>query len=235
MAFTQLGLAAGGALLGGVLSAGAAKQQNKAIKRTAETNFKAVDQNIRQSRMAFFEETEAASKALRARLGAARAGLGFDGGQSATQYLAQQVVDAEMDQLIRRSNQQATEQALQSQKEAVAAQASQGMVDPTIAGIQGAMSGAQQGMALGSAIDGLQMASAQEGLLADQRALAQTEQQLFQTQIHGLNQRLQFEQQMLGFSRQQFGAAAEMRSALGHSPFTLFPTRGNPLLPGGGS
>src|SRR5258705_3968611 len=150
-----LALAGIGALIGGTLAASAASKQKKAVKKAAGINFASVNQQIGQSRLALIDANQIASHQLQSQVGAIRAAAPIGIGQDLTRYIAQSVLDAEADTYIRRFNESNQEKALELQKQTIAANAKAGMVSPTTAGIQGAIGGAQTGLSVAGAVQGL--------------------------------------------------------------------------------
>lgn len=237
-----LALVVGGTAFGGIASKKSAKANNAAIRESARVNQESVNKNTGQSRLAFAEETAYASRQAQSALGAARASIGFDSGNSTTQYLASAIAQAEGDQFIRTANQQNREEAFQIQKESIVAQAKGGIVNASLATAQGALGGAQTGMSIAGALQNLgqsfessKTAEQQNSLFADQKTLTGL-------QIEGAQEQLTFQRDLNSWQRQNFGAAIEQRNALQRSPYAgrtwmdwMFNGGGykntNPILP----
>src|ERR1051325_5824997 len=99
-----IGLGIGGAIFGGVTGGAAARKQNQAIAEAASANIANLDKNIEQSRLGYLDVSQAASRQAQSQLGTARNAIGFDSGNSITQYIAAAVADDYASQFIRKTN-----------------------------------------------------------------------------------------------------------------------------------
>lgn len=157
----------------GVAMAGLAiyqsKQQNKAIKaqfriakQSAQNQFEALNENIKQIRRAYADQSTIATQGARYNLGGILNSIGVSG-DSVNMLVGQTEADAQLDQHARRTQRDDQVKNIGYQKEQVASQARAGMQAAAaqgqpvgIAAITGGLQGMQMGMALSSTIQAYQ-------------------------------------------------------------------------------
>lgn len=158
-----LGLVAGFGLAGaagmGLLSFFGARSANKAIERSANRQFRQLDEQITRTQMQGHLQQNDLAVIGRQAEGSASVRLSAVGtGRSINRILGEFAEDVTASSLaLQQRTEDLVEQA-EYQKEAIAAAASNQTQNPLFAGIMGAISGGQAGMNLGASLNALQSA-----------------------------------------------------------------------------
>lgn len=220
MAWIAALMAVGGAVIGARTSQSATRQTNKEIEKTAALNQESINKNISQARLQSAEDTAISSKKAQAALGSFRNAVGFDGGVSTSLWIAGKVADIEADQSIREQNAQALEESFELQKRQIMQGAQTQVQAPGLAALQGAVSGAQTGFAIGSSVESLASSAEQAELVADKSSLARQQTDLAVVQTQSIRQRMSFEKNLNMFYNRRLGISSSLNRSMLFSPFT---------------
>ena len=161
-----IGTAGIGALVIGGLMVAGAMATNKNIRKQLIAQYMSIDTNIKETRLGFYDATLRASKENADQISQTKLALsGFGSGLSNNEYIAQVEADKQYDQILRNRQQNRVEEQFAIQKENAYSGAVDQSVDVLLAGIGGAIQGAQLGAAVGGGIESFRNASANRDAL----------------------------------------------------------------------
>lgn len=150
-----------GAIIGGTLGGYKAAEQNEYIRESVRNAYKAINKNIGENRLAFYDATDTSSRASADILSQAQLSLsGFGSGISSNELIAQMRADQEYDQVVRARSLEKQEENFAIQKENVYASGKAQSQDVAMAIVGGALSMGAAGAQLGGGIDSLRLANA---------------------------------------------------------------------------
>lgn len=147
------------AAVGAALSIAASSENNKNVKRANAINQKALNDQITESRLAAYDQTNQLGQNSTKSIGSFYNTIGGTG-TSVNSVIASQYRDAAYDQENIIQNQKYQELSLENQKKSSAAGATSQLQNPAISGLQGGISGASAGASLESSLSGAARASA---------------------------------------------------------------------------
>lgn len=160
---SQFVLPALGAGLFGGLGFFGASSRNEAIEQNALNQQIAINDNIENLRLSFFDQSRIAAKRGQQRTGnlSNRLYNSFGSGHSLNRIIAAEVSDNRKDQASRKFALDRSIENLQVQKQNIANQASAQTSSPILGALSGALQGAQLGASLQSGIDSFQASQTQ--------------------------------------------------------------------------
>jgi len=174
-----------GAVAGGALAASSASKSNRNVKKAALANYNILNEQIEQSRFAFFDNANRLGQTSQANLGNFYLATAGKTGGAYNAVSAQIARDAAVDSLNLREGQKNTEKSIELQKENVRIGAQANLQNVPVAALGGAISGASTAVSLYSAF---QSSSQQSKGLRQQQQATQVIQQFGNAGLFALNQ-----------------------------------------------